>query len=232
MNLIEQRICAWSVVVFLVLLGIGWVVMARFLPPHLPGASAMEIAAIYQQNTVWIRAGLALAMLGSAFIVPFIVLISAQMRRIQGAGSLLANTQMICGSVGVMMIFTVPFMAWETIAFRPDRPVEIILAISDFAWLMFAMTLSPALVQFLSLGIAILLDRSPEPVFPRWAGFLNIWISVLALPAGAIALFHSGPFAWNGVLAFWLPVVLFVIWILVMFFLLLKMIRQQEPLAR
>lgn len=130
------------------------------------------------------------------------------------------------------MIFTVPFMAWETIAFRPDRPVEIILAISDFAWLMFAMTLSPALVQFLSLGIAILLDRSPEPVFPRWAGFLNIWISVLALPAGAIALFHSGPFAWNGVLAFWLPVVLFVIWILVMLFLLLKMIRQQEPLAR
>lgn len=231
MSIVEQRICAWSGVAFLLLFGVGWVLIARFLPPHSPGASAEAIAAIYQTNPVRIRLGLALALFGGGFMVPFLALISEQMRRMGSGSALLPNIQLVCGAVAILMVFTVPMMAWETIAFRPDRPVQITLAISDFAWLMFAMTLSPFFIQFLAIALAVFLDRGHNAIFPRWAAYFNAWMAVLILPAGIIAMFHSGPFAWNGLLAFWLPVGVFVIWIACMFFLLLGTINRQAQAA-
>ena len=228
MNTMEQRICAWGGIAFMLFFGMGMLVIAQFLPPHSPGASAADIASIYQQNTTRIRGGLALALFGSAFAVPFCAVISAQMRRIPGSGSVLANTQMLCGSIAILMIFTIPLMVWETVAFRPDRSPDIMLAMNDFAWMMFAMTLSPFFVQMLAVAIAIFLDRSAEPIFPRWAGYFNLWIAILILPAGVIAFFHNGPFAWDGLIAFWLPVAVICVWIVRMFFLLLGNIKRQE----
>lgn len=226
MSIIEQRICAWSGIVFLLLFGLGWAVVAQFLPPHSPGASADAIAAIYQQNPGRIRLGLAIALFGSGFSVPFLALISEQMKRLGSGSTLLPNIQMVSGSVAALMVFTIPMMAWETIAFRPDRPVEITLAISDFAWLMFAMTLSPFFVQISTIALAIFLDGGRNPIFPRWTAYFNAWVAVLVLPAGVVAMFHSGPFAWNGLIAFWLPIGVFAIWILSMAFFLLRGIKQ------
>jgi hypothetical protein len=227
MDIIEQRICAWSGIVFLLLFGLGWVVIAQFLPPHSPSASADAIAAIYQQNTVRIRVGLAVGLFGAAFVVPFYAAIGEQMKRLSGGRVLLANIQLVCGSIAILMVFTVPMMAWETIAFRPDRPAEISLAISDFAWLMFAMTLSPFFIQFMAIALAIFLGDARKAVFPRWAAYFNVWGAMLVAPAGVIAMFHTGPFAWNGLLAFWLPVAVFCAWVLIMFFLLLRAIKLQ-----
>lgn len=232
MRVVEEKICAWSGIVFLLSFGIGWVLVAGFLPPHSPGSSDAEIVAIYQQNAARIRAGLALGLAGSAFIVPFYALIGEQLKRISGAGSLLANTQLVCGSIAILLVFTMSMMAWETVAFRPDRPADIILAMNDFGWLIFAMTLSPFFVQFLAIALAIFLDGGPTPVFPRWAGYFNLWVAVLVLPAGVIAMFHTGPFAWNGLLAFWLPVGVFTVWVLGMFLLLLRAIRRQAASCR
>ena len=61
-----------------------------------------------------------------------------------------------------------------------------------------------------------------------WYGFYNFWVAVLILPAGVICLFKAGPFAWNGILGFWLPLVDFGIWVLVTTVLLFKAISQQE----
>ena len=47
-------------------------------------------------------------------------------------------------------------------------------------------------------------------------------------PGGLITFFKTGPFAWNGLLAFWVPLVIFFVWFLVMFVALLKTIREQE----
>jgi hypothetical protein len=232
MNTTEQRICAWGGFAFVFFFGIGMFALAQFLPPHSPSASAADIAAIYQQNPLRIRAGLALALFGSAFVVPFCAVVSAQMRRIPGSGSVLANTQMLCGAVGILMVFTIPLMVWETVAFRPDRAPDIMLAMNDFAWMMFAMTLSPAFVQLVAIALSIFLDSSAEPIFPRWVAYFNLWVAILVLPAGVIAMFHTGPFAWDGLIAFWLPVAVFSAWVLRMSFLLLAMIKKQEVSER
>ncbi len=49
---------------------------------------------------------------------------------------------------------------------------------------------------------------------------------------GAVAfLTRSGPFAWNGLLAFWLPVVTFFGWIVVAATMLFRAIAAQETLT-
>jgi drug/metabolite transporter (DMT)-like permease len=74
-------------------------------------------------------------------------------------------------------------------------------------------------------------DKGNQPVFPRWAAYFNFWTAMLYLPAFMVTFFKAGPFAWNGLLAFWLALLVAGIWTVVMFVLLLKAIRQQEAQA-
>ena len=93
--------------------------------------------------------------------------------------------------------------------------------------MLIVMTFGPFFVQLMSIGLAILLDKNSRPVFPRWVAYFNIWVAVLFIPGVLITFFKSGPFAWNGILAFWLPLVVFFAWYFVMFAILLRVIKEQ-----
>ena len=80
-------------------------------------------------------------------------------------------------------------------------------------------------------GAAILLDNRSEPLYPRWAAYFSFWCGILFLPGALASFFLSGPFAWNGILAFWLPLVVFFGWYIVMFFVLLKVIKEQPAIS-
>ncbi|HAD08622.1 MAG TPA: hypothetical protein DCF62_04000 [Porticoccaceae bacterium] len=226
MNIRSQLLCAWCGVVFLVLFTIGWVLLARFLPPPSPSLGAEEVAAIYQQNTGAIRFGLMLAMIAGGLTAPWVAVIANQMRRIEGNSPVLTYTMLVAGAVGVV-ILVLPTMTWTVAAFRPERAPELILLLNDFGWLLFVMTFSPFFVQNMAIGLAIFSDFASEPVFPRWLGYFNIWVAILFVPGGLITFFKTGPFAWDGILAFWLPLVIFFAWFLVMFVVLLQTIRRQ-----
>jgi hypothetical protein len=111
-------------------------------------------------------------------------------------------------------------------AYRPDFPDTTIQSLSDIAFFLFVMPAVPAFVQNVVTGIVILGDRRAQPVLPRWVGYLNLWTGVLLLPGLAVGLFKIGPFAWNGILAFWLPAVVFAIWFNVMIWAMLDAIKR------
>ena len=209
------------------LVTVGWWPLAHFVPPPPPSWSAVEIAEFYAANTFGIRTGLLLMMAGAGFFIPFIALISAQMRRMEHTPPVLAYTQLLGGSMSVMIIL-VPIMLWTTAAFRPERDPEIIQMLNDAAWLIIAMTFAPGIMQNISIGLAVLWDKSARRVFPRWVAYVNFWMALGFLPAGLMTYFIEGPFAWNGLLAFWLPLVAFAIWFNVMFIALMTAIKEQK----
>jgi hypothetical protein len=229
LNIRNQLICAWCGPICIVLFGIGAWPLAHIIPPHLPSASAAEIAAIYQQDVNVFRSGILVLMLGAAFLLPFSSAISMQMTRIEGRLPVLALTQFGAGALGVL-ILTIPTLIFTATAFRPERAPELILLLSDLAWLTFAMPFGPAVIQSFAIGLAIISDKNTKPLFPRWVGFFNFWVAILFMPAGMIAFFKSGPFAWNGLIAFWIPAIVFGAWFMVMFPILIKAIRQPDPL--
>lgn len=227
MSLRNQLLCAWCGPLFLGLFGLGYWVCARYLPPHSPDASAEAIAAIFQSQASMIRVGQVLLQIASAFTVPFAAVISIQLMRIEGRQPVLAYSQLGSGIVAAVFLL-LPTLIWCAVAFRPERSPELTQFGNDLAWIIFLMTFAPACVQLLMIGLAILGDKSKTPVFPRWSGYLNLWVSVSFLPAGLIPFFKTGPFAWDGVFGFWVPAVAFFAWIIVMTMLLLQTIKKQE----
>ena len=84
------------------------------------------------------------------------------------------------------------------------------------------------MVQYGVTGIIILLDKRDAPILPRWVGYVSIWVGLLSLPGVLIPFFKSGPFAWNGILAFWLPAILFGIMLNILTWAMLRAAKHPE----
>jgi hypothetical protein len=73
-----------------------------------------------------------------------------------------------------------------------------------------------ATIQCLVIGFAIFGYQGPQPIWPRWLAYYNLWSAFIFAAGGLVVLFKTGVFAWNGLLAFWLVAVFFGAWFLVM----------------
>lgn len=221
----SQLICTWSGPVGFLLFGIGVWPLAQFLPPPAPSLSAQEIADIYSSNTIGIRLGAVIVMLGASLFSPFFAQISVLMKRMEGEAAPWATTQLLSATLVVLTFFLGPVL-FSVAAFRPERSPELTQLMNDLAWIEMIIPVLPAFVQTLAIGFAILGDRNTQPVLPRWSGFFSLWVAVLFVPGCLTAMFKTGPFAWNGLLSFWIPAVLVGLWANVMAFLMVKAIKR------
>jgi uncharacterized membrane protein YciS (DUF1049 family) len=89
----------------------------------------------------------------------------------------------------------------------------------------------PTFFQLLVIAMAIFDDKE-QKVFPRWLGYLNVWVAIGFTPTALIYFFKHGPFAWNGLLAFWLALTIFCGWFLTMFVYVVRAIRNQAAEER
>jgi hypothetical protein len=224
-----QRLSVWAGPLMVVIWGAGFL-LAGFLPLPRPGASASEVAAMYEGHRTEIRIGLALTIACSGLLAPYIGVISAQMRRIEGPNSPLAFAQAALGAL-LIIEFVYPMMILQVAAFRPDRPDASVQVIHDLGWMLFVGVICTAVMQLIVIGIVILQDDRPDPVFPRWAGYLNFWVALLITGPTLIPFFKDGPFAWDGLLAWWVGASAFCLWLFIMTPLLLRAIAHEEAEA-
>lgn len=225
MNGIDQKICAWGGVFCSVLFGVG-LLLAGFVPPPPPSLPATEIAAYYRDNANAIRSGMLLGLLGMAGFTAFVGVISAQMRRMRTGSDLPALLQLGAGSIGVLTVM-LPIMIFATAAFRPERDPALTQLLNDLGWLIIIPAFPTFIAQFCAIAFGALLDRSPVPVFPRWAAYFNLWIALFFVPGGLSYFFKTGPFAWDGIIAFWLAASAFFVWLLGMTQVVLRAIAAQ-----
>jgi hypothetical protein len=202
-----QKFCAFSGIIC-VLLFFGGFVFAGFLPPLSPTMSADQVATHYQTHTSGIRLGAGLIFLSSMFYVWFTAVVAGQMRRIPGVHQTVVNASLVGGAFGCVT-FLVPALLFAVTAFRPDRSPDSTLLLNDMSWIILVMPWTPFMPQFFSFAFAILSDSRPQPLFPRWLAYFNIWVELMFTPATVLPFFKSGPFAWNGLFVFWLPATVF-----------------------
>jgi hypothetical protein len=224
-NIRNQLICAWSVLVFMVLLGVGFGLLGRYIPPTPPTHSAAQVAHFYQHHTNLIRLGLVLTMVGAAFLAPWVAVLGHQMRRIEGSSAVLAQTQMLSGAMVILLII-IPTMLWTAAAFRPERDPQLVLLLNDVGWFFFILAFSLPMVQMLAIAIAVL-GAPDSAVFPRWMGYLNLWLAILLLPGALVAFLKTGVFAWNGLIGWWLTIIDFGVFWTVNSVLLFRAIAQE-----
>ena len=187
--------------------------IAGYIPPSAPNASAADIVAMYKGRTNAIKLGMVISMAGSALLVPWAVAISGQLKRIEGAKAL-ADTQMVSCAL-LSLEFITPIGIWMAASFRyDDRAADVTRTLHDVGWILFMTVIWSLWVQLIAVAVAILIDRSAEPVLPHWLGYLSLWVALLIIPAGLVLFFKQGPFAWNGLVGLYIPLGGFLVWIM------------------
>lgn len=209
----------WTGIHYCVLATIGWWLVAGFVPPMSPSMSAEEVAAVFQEDTTRIRIGMIITMFAALIIIPFSAAIARVLARLEGGYGVLAGSALL-GGAGTMVLTFYPAVWWLVTAYRPERAPELILLFNDMSWLQFIGGVSMYFALPLSIAYAAFNDKSENPVFPRWAGYANIWIVIGMIPGQIMFFVHGGPFAWNGVIGFWIPLTVFFGWFLLTFYLL------------
>ena len=214
MNRTVHKLCAWSGVLLLIIMAVGFVLMAGYIPTRSPSQSATETAQFIIGNRTTIRWGMIVTMFSAALLQPFYTEIALQMRRIEGRYPALALIQFGLGTLLVLEFIYLIFF-WQTATYRVERSPELIQLLNDMAWIPFVGLSSTVVLGVAVFGIAILLDRRSKPVFPRWLGYFNLWCALMFTPGTFNVFFHSGVLAWNGILAWYLPVAVFATWLVV-----------------
>jgi hypothetical protein len=222
-----QMLCLWCGPAAMVLFGIGWWGLAGFVPPPSPNDSALEIQQVYVDNTDGIRAGLVLTMFAGTLTGIFAAAICVQMRRVEGRYTPLSYTELGMGMLGVLL-FILTTMPMQVAAFRPeDTDPELLRTINDLGFIPFVGIFAPAFAQNIAIALVAFKDTE-QRVFPRWLGYYNVWVALLFLPAVLLYFFKTGPFAWDGVFVWWVPLTIFSSWFIVMFVVLRKSIQRQR----
>jgi hypothetical protein len=225
-----QRWLAWCGPAFVVLFFGGWGLMAGEVPPPDPSWGPAQVAHFYAHNADLVRLGLVIGMGATILGVPFSLVISLQMRRSEGTFPALAILQFASGIITVVVLI-IPMLLFLGAAYRPGRSPELTQLVNDLSWVMIILPWPPLLGQMIPLAVSIFMDRRPRAVFPRWAGYWNLWTAVMLLPVSLLEFWHFGPYSWHGLLGFWLGAAAFGAWYPVMAYLTLKAIDDEAAEA-
>jgi len=223
-----QRVCVCCGPAGLVLFLVGFWFVAGLVPPPSATDSATQIASFYRANESQLRAGLLISMIATPLLIPFMVLLTQQIKESDARLSPLANTQLICGAILVLLLL-LSIVLMGVAAFRPERSPELTQLTNDAGFTIFLWLFAPTTLEFAVLGAATFIDRGERPLFPRWMGYVDLAVGVTFV-AGAPTLFvKHGAFGWDGALAFWAVLIAFGVWLGLTSAMMLRAIGHEAP---
>jgi hypothetical protein len=219
---------AWSGIALVISLAVSQGLLMGFIPPPSPALSAQEIAQVYIDRKLGIRIGSLIECIGFTFYLTWSMSIVMFMRRMETGMPVLSWTSIANNGGGYVFFLLMP-ITWGALAFRPEAlDPSIIQFVNDYIWFVFILSWPPFALFMVCIATAVLRDASPEPVFPRWVGYFNLWTAVLIIPAGLVEFFTAGPFAYDGVISFWWVWLEFFGWVMVMSAVVLRACKRER----
>jgi hypothetical protein len=212
LSLRYQLLSAHCGVGFALLYAIFWVGFGHNLPPMAsPDLNASALAAVYAQNRQSILFGDSMAALVGVLWIPWTAQLAVAIKRIEGEASVLTYINLLGGALTAWVVVFVPAI-WVTAAFRDDMPPDIVRAINDLGFILFNLTYAGTSLQAFAAGAAGFADPRAKKLFPRWVNWWAILTGLSFVPITAMPFFKTGPFAWNGLVTFWIGFLTFFVW--------------------
>jgi hypothetical protein len=168
-------------------------------------------------------------------MMPILAVVTVQMARVEIGGWKIWSALSLVSGALMSLFLMLPPMFWGVAAYTaPRKNPEVTTLMHELASL--TMTTTDQFYIFIWVGVSVIClrpatQRIKNNPFPRWWGWASLWMAFM-FEAGAFAFIpRSGPFAWNGLLVFWSPLVLFTVWITIQCWLTFRALGAQmaEP---
>lgn len=221
----DQWICWWSLPIFYTLFGVVFVWLAKLMPPPKPGLTQEQIVEFIRGNAFHAQIAWVILTLSIGFASLSSGLIVVHMQRMQGVSRALGYAYIAALAVAALPGCMFCCLMFSLAAFRPDRDPQLVALLYDMGLLSFVGSLGCFVTQYMVFAIAIFLDQ--RRIFPKWLAYMSVWGAVTEFVAAPIWIFRSGPYAWNGMISFYLGTIIFVVWEFCLVVRLHKAIRTQ-----
>jgi hypothetical protein len=223
-----QNIMIWWGLITMIIYGLVLWSLCGMVPPPAATLTPNEVMAFYTENGFKIRVGAMIASWTSAFMVPFSVVVSVQMSRLEKGVPVWSILQ-FAGGILMSIFLVLPPMFWGIAAFNPSRLADVTALMHEIGMLTLVTTDQFYIFQMVAIVYISLTQKiDPDSPFPRWMGYFTAWAAFM-FELGAIAFIpKTGPFSWNGFFVFWCPFVIFGTWVLAMSISMLRAIKRQQ----
>ena len=188
---------------------VGWLLLSQGLQPFDPSLSAEALAAEYAGKDLEIILGSTIFLIGCGLLIFWVAQLTVMMAALEGRRPVLSIVQLV-GGIGVVTFVSSACCLWVGAAFRSDAAPDVTVALNDAGWFTFMLTWPGLSIQLIAAGIVIWAARGrTDRLAPGWVGGYCFFAAAVIALVGAVAFTKTGPFAWNGVLGYYLP---FAVW--------------------
>lgn len=216
MNTGVMRAFLWSGVVLVAALIVAQGLIMGFIPGPSPALSAEELKQIFVERKDSILLGALIQIICWSFYATWAIPIIMFIRKMERGMPALTYASLVNVGGGWVFFILIP-LTWAVIAFRADTlPPFVIQIMNDWVWFTWLFTWPSFSIWMVMIAVAIFYDHNVPGIYPRWVAFFNLWCGFLIFPAGLIAFFKTGPFAYDGIISFWFAVFVFFGWMVVM----------------
>src|SRR5581483_2130947 len=201
-----QKVALWCNYVFVALTAIGWLGIAHFILPARADLGLDATKVWYtQSHRIGVLVGCTIFYIAAGLLTPGSIQFGIMLAKIEGRRPVMAITTAVCG-VFISLIVFFNCCAWVVAAYRPQTGADVIQSWNDWAWMAFLLGWIYLTIEMLATGIVELMDRRPRPMVPRWMTWFTFGGAIALFTAAGPAFTKSGPFAYHGLLAYYIPV--------------------------
>lgn len=219
---LDQWICFWSVPVFYNIFGLVFVPLSWMMPPRSPTNTIEGIVEFMQSQNLLVASTILTLSIGLSAVANAIYL--CQVKRMS-VSPVFRFAFMAGAMTGAIVGCLFPMFCFGLGAFRPGYDPEILAMLYDFGYLSFIGSLGCFCLNWSMLGLAIILDENR--ILPKWLGYYTVWQYMTELFVATVWIAKTGPFAWDGLLAFWFNMVIYVPWQIIVYVCIYKAIKNQ-----
>ncbi len=221
----ELWIAWWAMLGFYQMYAIAFFMIAPVQPPPDPAMAVADVVQWYDDNQFRLLLGVAIAYAIIGMTALCNALIAYSMYRMS-VSNVFAYSYIAFYSLSAIPGMLLTCFALTAAAIRPDRDPEVLHWLYDMAFMAFDGTMGVFLLGSLIWMLAILLDKNR--VLPKWFGYLNLCNALTEVVVAPCWLFQSGFFAWDGVVTWWINILVFGVYTTAFVTLLRKMIEADD----